>query len=469
MRIRGACLTLLMFVAAVPTALAGPPGKWSQLGQANLRNIDQAALARTSDGTLHVVWTIPGTNNDALVHDAVGPNGVVAPPNVITSGWATINPVPDLLSTGDTLRVLFGGIRTTNSDEPNQNMNTATASASGATWDLFVGTVVKGDSAYAGDTGATLLPDGTPLISWGGTGAGVLTHRGLDPNTPNFGFQAQLGGCCGYSPDVAVDTKTGTPFITWYSNAGGNGLGVFAQALDPATGGPSGPASKMPGSTTTFNGSEESSQMLQRTPIAARAGGGVYVVYPGGYPTTKLVRFWRLPNTTSAVVASGPAGKRASLAAAPDGRMWVLWSEQTSPPQIFARRSNKAATKFGPAVKIKAPPGADSIFKIDGNAQAGPLDVVVLGGAANLAQWHTQILPALDIAGSPKKKGGATTFTVTDPEPVSGVKITAGGKSGTTNGTGKVTLTLKGTKAKSLKVTAKKTGYTTASERLKTK
>src|SRR5438270_5023948 len=118
-------------VVASP-ASAGAPGKWTPLGQANLRNIDEVALARTADGTLHAVWTLPGTNNDTLVHDAIGPNGVVAPPNVITTGWAGIDPVPALVSSNDCLRVLFGGIRTLNADEPNQNMNTATVPPSGA-------------------------------------------------------------------------------------------------------------------------------------------------------------------------------------------------------------------------------------------------------------------------------------------------------------------------------------------------
>src|SRR3954469_26067700 len=95
MPIRRAGLTLLAIaLIAVPTASAGTPGKWTQLGQQNLANIDQVALARTADGTLHAVWTIPGANNDTLVHDAIGPNGVVSPPNAIQTGWGRENAVP---------------------------------------------------------------------------------------------------------------------------------------------------------------------------------------------------------------------------------------------------------------------------------------------------------------------------------------------------------------------------------------
>ncbi|HYZ28928.1 MAG TPA: hypothetical protein VE570_07740, partial [Thermoleophilaceae bacterium] len=386
---------LALALAAAPAADAGSPGKWTQLGQANLANIDEASLARTADGTLHVVWTIPAASNDTLVHDAIAPNGTVSPPNVIQTGWASIEPVPDVVATPEGLRVFFGGIRTTDPNETNDEMNTATAPPSGATWDLFPAPVAKGDAAYGADGGAALLGDGTPLISWGGTGTGVFTHRGLDQNTGNFPLQGQLGGCCGYSPDIAVDAKSGAAFVAWYSNATDK-FGVFAQSLDPNTGGPAGAPALMPGSTTLYNGKPESSPQMQRTPIAARAGGGVYVAYAGGYPTTNQVRLWRIADSKSAVVATSSHNHLASLAADPQGRLWVIWVEQGSTAQVFARRSNKSATRFGPAVKLSPPKGQQSAYKIAGNAQTGTLDVVAMfgGSGPQTAQWHTQILPA---------------------------------------------------------------------------
>jgi len=459
-------------LVAAPTAVAAGPGKWTQLGDANLANINEAALARTPDGALHAVWTIPAVSNDSLVHDAIAPDGTAAAPNLITGGWASIEPVPDLLATPDGLRVLFGGIRTTEADEPNSNMNTATAPASGASWDLFIGSTAKGDAAYGADAGAAVLGDGTPLLSWGGTGTGVFTHHGLDPATPNYPLQSQLGGCCGYSPDIAVDTKSGDPFVVWYSNATDK-LGVFAQSLDPSTGAPAGAPVQMPGSTTPYNGSPQSSQQLQRTPIVARAGGGVYVAYPGGYPTMRQVRLWRIADSKSAVLATSNHDHVASLAAAPDGRLWVFWVERSARPQVFARRSDKSATKFGPAVKLSPPKGQQSAFKIDGNAQASRLDVVVLFGnaAGKQAQWHTQILAGLDLAASPSKikhgKRTAVKFTVTDPDPVKGAKVTAGGKSATTDKHGHATIDLGPTRAKSIKAMATKAGYTSGTAKVR--
>src|SRR3954469_20335098 len=98
MLIRSACLALLAAVLAIaPAAQAGSPGKWTQLGEANLANIDEAALARTSDGVLHAAWTIPAANNDTLVHAAIAANGTTSAPNVIQTGWAAISSVPDLV------------------------------------------------------------------------------------------------------------------------------------------------------------------------------------------------------------------------------------------------------------------------------------------------------------------------------------------------------------------------------------
>lgn len=475
-RVAFVAVLIAALAALTSPASAGTNGSWTMLGQPNLDNIDQVALARTPDGVLHAIWTIPSHNNggggDDLVHDAIAPNGSAGAVNPITTGWATLASVPDLVTEPDSsLRAFFGGIRTTNPNEPNSNMNTATSPPSGAAWTVPAGTIVKGDSAYAGDDGAAVLGDGTPFVSFGGTGAGTFVHRGLDPNTPNFELQGQLGGCCGYSPDVAVD-PTGPVFAAWVSNAT-NKEGVFAQSLDPATGAPSGAPAHMPGSSTVFNGVDQSNQQLQRVPIVARAGGGVFVAYPGGYPTTKKVLLWHVAGPTSTTVGSSDSDHIVGLAADPSGRIWVFWADHaTSVPLVFARRSNKKVTGFGPAVKIGPPAGQQSAYKIDGNAQTGALDLVVLfGGINNQAQFHTQVLPGLGIKAKPAKikKGQATAvkFTVSDPDPVKGAKVKVAGKSATTDAGGHATITL--TIKKTVTATATKAGYTSGTTKVKVK
>jgi hypothetical protein len=469
------CAALLL---TAPPALAGKPGKWTKLGQSNLDNIDEVALARTADGTLHAVWTIPSHNNggagDSLVHDAIAAGGVAAPPDPITTGWGAITAVPDLVTLPDgSLRVFFGGIRTTNPDEPNSNMNTATAPAAGAPWNLFSGTTVTGDAAYGADDGAAVLADGTPIVAFGGTGTGTFVHRGLDPAQPNVPLQAQFGGCCGYSPDVAVDTATGVPVAAWYSNATGH-LGVFAQSLDPGSGQTAAPPAQMPGSTTAYNGTPSSSQQLSRTPIAARAGGGVYVAYSGGYPTTTKALLWRVGAPSSVTLDTRKADHVVGLAADPQGRLWVFWILRGPKPTVFARRSNKAATAFGPAVAAGAPPATQSGYKISGNAQTARLDLVGLfGNTSSQAQWHTQVLPGLAIKAAPSRvkstKSTKVKFTVSDPDPVKGATVHAAGRSPTTDAKGHASITLGPTSKSSIAVTVTKAGYTEGRTRVRVK
>jgi hypothetical protein len=475
MRLRHAlaAATAALLVTA-PPALAGKPGTWTKLGQSNLDNIDEVALARTADGTLHAVWTIPGHNNggagDSLVHTAIAPGGAAGQPEPITANWATLTPVPDLITQLDgSLRVFFGGIRTTDHNEPNSNMNTATAPAAGTPWSVLAGTTVTGDAAYGGDDGAAVLPDGTPLVAFGGTGSGTFVHRGLDPAQPNAPLQAQLGGCCGYSPDIAVDTKTGVPTVAWYSNASGN-LGVFTQSLDPGSGGPTGAPALMPGSTTTYNGAPSSSQQLSRTPIAARAGGGVFVAYGGGYPTTTKALLWRVGAPSPVTLDSRKGDHVVGLAADPEGRLWVFWILRGPAPAVYARRSNKAATAFGPTVAVKAPTGQQSAYKISGSAQSTKLDLVGLfGDISTQAQWHTQVLPGLAIKVAPaairRGKAARVAFTVSDPDPVEGAKVRAAGSSASTDAKGRASLTL-GPASRSIAVTVTKPGYRSAAARV---
>jgi hypothetical protein len=184
------------------------------------------------------------------------------------------------------------------------------------------------------------------------------------------------------------------------------------------------------------------------------------------------VRLWRIADSKSAVLATSKSDHLVGLAADPNGRLWVFWAEGSS--QLFARRSNESATKFGPAVKLKPPAGQGSAYKIDGNAQSGALDLVVMFGAvgsSQQAQWHTQILPGLDLATKPAKidggKSTAVKFTVTDPDPVKGAKVSAGGKSATTDSKGHATINLGPAKAKKISATANKGGYTSATAKIK--
>ena len=174
--------------------------------------------------------------------------------------------------------------------------------------------------------------DGSTLQSFAGT-LGTWVHAGLSPATANHDYQAPLGPY-GYDPRLATDASSRT-VLAWYSNAAGH-LGVQAQDV-AADGSPVGNAATMPETSDMEVG------MLGRTPLVARNGGGFYVAYPTGYPTSDRVRLWRVGATGATLVerVRGSSSPAVAVAAAGDGRLWVVWTEGFGDPDVLARRSNK--------------------------------------------------------------------------------------------------------------------------------
>ena len=96
------------------------------------------------------------------------------------------------------------------------------------------------------------------------------------------------------------------------------------------------------------------------------------------------------------------------------------------------------------------------------------LGVFNLGTSSDASTFHRRVLPGLTLTADPGRlrRGRRTsvTFTVRDAgDPVKGAKVAAGGGSGTTNGRGKVELTLPGRAAKA---SATQSGYVAGTLRL---
>ncbi|MFN2587740.1 MAG: hypothetical protein ABR613_06465 [Actinomycetota bacterium] len=473
---------MLGLVAGAPSASGGGPGRWTKIGNPSA-NFAQPGLARTDDGVLHAVWvrTTPGNAAaDDVVHTPITAAGAVGATGVVQSGWSAVWPVPGLVRTlDDGLRAFWGGIRSTASNESHTNISTASAPAAGSPWTLQVGDVAEGGGGSSSSIGATLTSDGTPLFAWT-PGGGGFVHRGLDPASPNHVFDTPGQGCCNYDPGMATDDSTGEVWVAWYSNQNG-AEGVWAQEVAPSTGQPMGTPARMPGSFTSYNGQEESSQEIQRTPIAARAGGGVYVAYTGGYPATLRVLLWKVGSGDSVVVARHGSRElnAPALAADPEGRLWVAWSQNASSgaPIIYARRSNLAGTRFG-AVVTARPPRAlgdcKSLYTLTPAAQARVLDVVagfLDGCGSDVAFWHTQLRPGLTLSARPRAftRRATVEFTVTDAGgPVADARVKVDGKSATTGADGTASIAL-GPYSSPRRLTAKATrsGYVADTVRLR--
>ena len=461
MTIRAPAIALVVAVCAAPAASAAP---WKRVTTPDGASTDQVGLARTGDGVLHLVWSHPtGPNTEDLLHTAIARNGRIGATNPIQSGWTGFTNAALVVDPGG-LRAFWGGFRSTDTNDPQRETNTAVSADGGAGWALQAGQVVPdGAQSYGSNTAATVLGDGTTLQAFAGT-LGTWVHAGLSPATPNHDYQAPLGPY-GYDPNLATDATNRT-VMAWYSSASGH-LGVLAQSVG-ADGSPVGGPVTMPGTSNMQVG------MLGRTPLVARRGGGLYVAYPTGYPTSNRIRVWRVGAGTAPLVGrvAGSGSPAVAIAAADDGRLWVLWTKGFGDPDVLATRSNPGATRFGAVVNAGHPSDAAQAYKLDASAIRGALDVLGnfnIGTTTTAVTSYRRILPGLTLGARPPRipRGERTDvrFTVLDAgAPVRGARVNVAGKSATTDGTGRVTLSL----SSRTPVTARAThpGYTAATKRL---
>jgi len=460
MRAPTVAIAILVAACAAPSASAAP---WKRVTTPDGASTDQVGLARTGDGVLHLAWSHPtGPNTEDLNHTIISSTGRIGATTPIQTGWTGFTNAAVVVDPGG-LRAFWGGFRTTDSSDPQRETNTALSPDGGASWVLQPGQVVPdGAQSYASNTAATVRGDGSTLQAFAGT-LGTWVHAGLSPASPNWDYQGPLGQY-GYDPNLATDASNRS-VMAWYSSASGR-LGVLAQDIN-SDGSPIGGPATMPGTSDMQVG------MLGRTPLVARSGGGFYVAYATGYPTSDQIRVWRIGAGNAPRVARVKGGSPAvAIAAAGDGRIWVLWTKGFGDPDVLARRSNEGATKFGATVNAGHPRGAKQAYKLDASAAGGAVDVLGnfnIGTSTTAVTSYRRIRPGLTLRARPGKlrRGEPTEvrFTVSDAgAPVGGAKVAARGVSGTTDGKGRVILVLRARKPVTARAT--RSGYAAATKRL---
>jgi hypothetical protein len=453
---RALAVTVLVTALAASSASAAP---WKRVTTPDGSSTDQVGLARTADGVLHLVWSHPtGPNTEDLHHTVIARNGRLGGTNPVQSGWTGFSNAA-LVSEPAGLRAFWGGFRSTDSSDPQDEVSTALSPDGGASWALQPGSInPRGAQSYASNLAATVRPDGSMLQAFAGT-LGTWVHAGLSPATPNHDYQAPHGQY-GYDPNLATDAS-GRSVLAWYSS-GSTRAGVLAQFVAP-DGSPSGGVLTMPGTSGMQIG------MLGRTPLVA-LGRNLYV----GYPTPNRIRVWRIGAGNAPTVGrvGGSGSPAVAIASTADGRLWVLWTKGFGDPDVLARRSNVGATRFGAVVNAGHPRDAAQAYKLDASAMGGLLDVLGnfnIGTTTTAVTSHRRIRPGLTLRVRPRavRRGVGTSvrFTVLDAgDPVQGARVTAGGEAGQTNGDGRVTLAI--TARQRLRARAKHTGYTLAVRRL---
>ena len=393
-----ALLTVLLAFGVVSPARAAT-FKWTRVGP-SAANYAQARLARTDDAVLHLLWVannVADTTKDDILSASISPDGTLGATVPVQTGWPFIDPVPDLLDAPDgSLRAFWGG---TGPSGPSQTLNTATAPSTGTPWTLQAGGAAPSDAAF-GSAAATFATDGTPIEVSGS----AWVHRGLSPSTPAYDYHADFGACCAYGANIGTDKVSGEVYAVWYADARDTAnpdgaLGVYARRVDPATGAPAAVAVRMPGSVTMFNGDEESSNPIGRIPVEARAGGGLYAAFAGGYPSVDKVLVWRIGDAQSIKVAtSGNLNDAVEVESTSDGRLWAVWSEDANGrPKVMAALSNENLTEWSPPVSVSVPSSLGSyvsLYELDADAGSGSLDVVVNlsdGTDPSTSFWHVRL------------------------------------------------------------------------------
>jgi hypothetical protein len=354
---------------------------------------------------------------------------------------------------------------------PLEGLLTATAPTSGSPWTPPA--LVSNEELARARTPAVTTADGTPLQTW--YAGGIAVHRGLAPGgvrviAPPAGTEAR--------PNIATD-RAGHVWVVWCRFGSAPAIGTIAQRVDPATGAGVGAQIQLPGSSTAFQGTQHANCVLdatvaRHTPLAARAGGGVYAAGTSGYPRSTRVLVWRLDasGVTRTLVAAGTRSSAhqgysdPALAAAPDGRLWVAWVERDGRrTKIVARRSNRAGTALGAPVQV-VPPGGISTAAVNLAAQADRTDLVALvqSPSGALSITHTQLWPALTLvrSGTARRRGSvAVSFRALDAgDPVAGVRVRAGGRSAVTAANGVARIVLRRTaRPRRLTATATRARY----------
>lgn len=165
----------------------------------------------------------------------------------------------------------------------------------------------------------------------------------------------------------------------------------------------------------------DAGQTLHRVGVTGRLGAtGVYVAFTdGSNEFAGRAAVWRFGAAAGRTV-SAPGARHVTIAAAPEGRLWILWDRDE---RIYARRSNRAAATFGPLLSVAAPARSRAVHDLAGEGSRGPLDLLALverpGGSA---EWHRRLLPALTVG--VRRSAHGVTLAVTDAgEPVRGARV----------------------------------------------
>ena len=236
---RIAVVTATLAALAVGAPAAGADTTWTKVSTDYNANIVVPSLGLTGT-TAVVAWTqetSPSTTRSrrGQLHDLAdaGRDRRRDQPRSLT-GWAQIDYTHALFpAPGGGLQLIFNGIHSTTTGDPLNAMATTLRNADGSWARAVRGLGLELRARRPACSRAR--PRSSPATPRRASRSSTRPSP-TRPGRPDQNLQPQLGGCCGYSRRMALDSA-GHLWIAWYSNATG-ATGVYVQQLDPATGAP---------------------------------------------------------------------------------------------------------------------------------------------------------------------------------------------------------------------------------------
>lgn len=303
------CLLASGLAVALPATAAAPEDRvttrsWAPLTPSTSPNFAQAAVARTADGTQHVVWIVDNpdrTHN--YEHTTISPSGAQGPvTRVLATSWAQLSTPVDLGVNADgSLRLAFRG--TIDGDTSNfftyKGVYTAVSGDGGASWVVPREVLAKS----TGDGGVTLAhtPDGTPITGYGDTG-GFHWNVGTVPEASVPAATVQE--FTDHDAYGASLVRSGASVYVVYQSI--RGAGIYARQVWPSLGA----AIRAPGEYTNPG-----------QPMAAVDRPGVGLV--AAYTIDSKVVLWDVSANRIHRVRGMDGPTNVSLAVLPDGHLWL--------------------------------------------------------------------------------------------------------------------------------------------------
>jgi hypothetical protein len=428
-------LAAVLPLSSMPTASAGPPGRWTTLSTGHEDSVRQPSIHRFGHDA-QVVWTQPTAAGSALWTRILDRHGNPASAPIRILNWAGLIEDPVIFGIGSERIIAFSGLRNGNSLDPYTNgAEYSLSSSNGKTWTLRSGSLSASQAAYGSYGTAAINHDGEPLVAFTEASAQRITfHNGFDAASPAAapdGHTANTGNFA-YNTGLGEDTVSKQVWAVWYSNSGKPSTdAVSAQRIYPTMG----TRVHAPDSTADINGWQTSVAPDQDLPVVARparVGGGVYTAYLA--PTNRAVVLWRVGAARPTLTIKSANGMgQMSMAAGGNGRLWLFWRDQLT-GAVRATRTNAAATRIG-AIRSVAPPRDSTVYRTAGDGTPGTLDLVTLVQGLHNAMVSTQVLPGLTASTRHVwRRGHGFTVKVTDAgAPVAGAAVRFAGRTAHTN------------------------------------